>query len=129
KPYLFEIQSVRRFRPYTLSLKEEELLNATAPNNDWQSELYDKLRAQPQVTRFQRDLFAFTLVRLAGARTRLAQLHHFADAASEVYFNSYWTKTEVDTLVEQIAQKAEVDKRYQVLRADQRNKTTGAKQR
>ena len=118
KPYLFEIDSVGRFRPYTLSLKEEELLSATGPNNDWQSELYDKLRALPQVTRFQRDLFAFTLVRLAGARTRLAQLHHFADAASEVYFNSYWTKVEVDNLLEQIAQQAELYKRYQRLRAD-----------
>src|SRR2546423_337974 len=113
KTYLFAIKSIRRYRPYMLSLKEEELLRAIAPNNDWQAELYDKLRSAPQVTRFQRDLFAFTLMRLAATRTRLAQLHRFADAASEVYFNSYWTKTEVDTLVEQIAQKAEVYKRYQ----------------
>ena len=118
KSYRFAIEAVRRYRPYTLSLKEEELLSATAPNNDWQAELYDKLRERQQVTLFQRDLFAFTLTRLAGARTRLAQAHHFADAASEVYFNSYWTKPEVDTLVEQIAQQAEVYKRYQRLRAD-----------
>src|SRR5436190_9928945 len=32
--YLFEIESARRYRRYTLSLKEEELLTATAPNND-----------------------------------------------------------------------------------------------
>ena len=84
KSYLFEIESARRYRPYTLSLKEEELLSATAPNNDWPAELYDKLRESQQVTRFQRDLFAFTLTRLAGARTRLAQLHHFPNAASQV---------------------------------------------
>jgi oligoendopeptidase F len=126
KSYLFKIESARRYRPYTLSLKEEKLLTATAPNNDWQAELYDKLRESPQVTRFQRDLFAFTLTRLAGARTRLAQLHHFADAASEVYFNSYWTRAEVDTLVEQIAQQAEVYKRYQRLRADHLKRTAGA---
>src|SRR5947208_237174 len=118
KFYLFEIEAARRYRPHTLSLKEEELLSATAPNNDWQAELYDKLREHQQVTLFQRDLFAFKLTRLAGARTRLAQLHHFADAASQVYFNSYWTKTEVDNLLEQIAQQAEVYKRYQRLRAD-----------
>src|SRR6266550_5030399 len=58
KSYLFAIESVRRYRPYTLSLKEEELLSATAPNNDWQAELYGKLRALPQVNQFQRDLFA-----------------------------------------------------------------------
>jgi oligoendopeptidase F len=118
KSYLFEIESARRYRPYTLSLKEEELLSATAPNNDWQAELYDKLRAERQVTSFQRDLFAFTLARLASTRTRLAQLRHFPDAASEVYFNSYWTRTEVDALVEKIAQQAELYKRYQLLRAD-----------
>ena len=127
KFYLFEIESARRYRPHTLSLKEEELLSATAPNNDWPAELYDKLRESQQVTRFQRDLFAFTLTRLAGARTRLAQLHHFADAASQVYFNSYWTKTEVDNLLEQIGQQAEVYKRYQRLRADHPKKTTSAK--
>ncbi len=34
KSYLFEIESARRYRPHTFSLKEEELLSATAPNND-----------------------------------------------------------------------------------------------
>lgn len=118
KIYLPAIEAVRRYHPHTLSLEEEELLSATAPNNDWQFELYDKLRASSPVTRFQRDLFAFTLTRLAGARTRLAQLHHFADAASEAYFNSYWTKAEVNDLLERIAQQAEVYKRYQRIRSD-----------
>jgi oligoendopeptidase F len=102
-------------------------LTATAPNNDWQAELYDKLRDRQQVNPFQRDLFAFTLTRLAGARTRLARLHHFPDAASEVYFNSYWTKTEVDNLLEQIGQHAEVYKRYQRLRLDHLKQATGAR--
>jgi oligoendopeptidase F len=124
KTYLFAIESARRYSPYTLSLKEEELLSATAPNNDWQAELYDQLRAVPQATRAQRDLLAFTLTRLASTRTRLAQLHHFPDAASEVYFNSYWTKAEVDELVEQVAQHSELFKRYQRLRADYARKTT-----
>jgi oligoendopeptidase F len=127
KPYLFAIESIRRHRPYTLSLPEEELLRVTAPDQDWAAELYDKLGEQSPVTPFQRDLFAFTLIRLAAARTRHAELHHFADAASEVYFNSYWTKTEVDNLVERIAQHAEVYQRYQRLRADQLKKTAGVK--
>lgn len=128
KTYLFAIEAVRRYRPYRLSLKEEELLSATAPNNDWQPELYGKLRALPQVSRFERDLFAFTLIRLAAARTRLAQLHHFPDAASEVYFNSFWTTAEVETLVEQIAQQAEFYKRYQGLRANHLKKTSVGKE-
>ena len=149
KTYLSAIEAIRRYRPYTLSLKEEELLSATAPNNDWQYDLYNKLRARtppPTPGGFdqkareeafkkgyaslaaQRDLYAFTLMRLASSRTRLAQLHHFADAASEVYFNSYWTKAEVDDLLEQIAQKADLYKRYQRLRADYIKKITGYKE-
>ena len=124
KSYLFAIDSARRYRPHTLSLKEEELLNVTAPNNDWIAELYDNLRAQPQTTPFQRDLYAFTLTRLANARTRGAQLRHFADAASEVYFDSYWTKKEIDELVEQIALKADLFKRYQRLRAEHLKRET-----
>jgi oligoendopeptidase F len=150
KMHLFAIEAARRYRPYTLSLKEEELLSATAPNNDWQSELYDKLRGRTPPTTVaggsdqkalekavkqnyaglaaQRDLYAFTLMRLASSRTRLAELHHFADAASEVYFNSYWTKAEVDKLVEEIAQKADLHKRYQRIRADYVKNITGYKE-
>jgi len=124
KRYLFEIDAARRYRPYTLSLQEEELLSATAPNNDWSSELYDQLRAQPQITPFQRDLYAFTLTRLANARTRSAQLRHYQDAASEVYFDSFWTRKEIDDLLEQIAHEADLFKRYQRLRAEHLNEKT-----
>ncbi len=150
KRHLFAMEAARRNRPYTLSLKEEELLSATAPNNDWHYDLYEKLRARTQPITLpsgsdqkareeavkkgyagqasQRDLYAFTLMRLASSHTRLAQLHHFADAPSEVYFNSYWTKAQVDDLVEQIAQKADLYKRYQRIRADYVKKITGYKE-
>ena len=116
--YLPAIAAVRRFHPYRLSLKEEELLSATAPNNDWPYELYERLTTRSEIGPLERELFAFALTRLAGARTRLAQLHHFDDAPSEAYFSSYWTKAEVDTLLKRIAQKADLYKRYQRLRAD-----------
>jgi oligoendopeptidase F len=136
KLYLFAIESARRYRPHTLSLKEEELLSATAPDNEWQSELYQKLierafipsgtnttdREEAFKRRYAnrsaaRDLYAFTLTRLASMRTLLARLRHFDDAASEVYFNSYWTKAEVDDLIAQVAQHADLYKRYQRIRA------------
>jgi oligoendopeptidase F len=66
----------------------------------------------------QRDLYAFTLIRLAAARNRRAQLHHFEDAPSEVYFDSYWTKADVETLLTRIGRSGEVRKRYERLRAD-----------
>jgi oligoendopeptidase F len=150
REYLSAIAAVRRYRPHTLSLKEEELLSATAPNNDWQYELYNKLRVRTPSTPLpsgsdqmargeafkkgyaslaaQRDLYAFALMRLATSRTRLAQLHHFADAPSEAYFDSYWTKAEVDDLIEQIAQKADLFKRYQRIRADYVKKIMGYKE-
>jgi oligoendopeptidase F len=149
KTYLFEIAAARRYLPYTLSLKEEESLSATAPNNDWQYDLYEKLRERlPPLTQrgsdqkareetfkqryaglaTQRDLFAFTLMRLASSRTRLAQLRHFADAPSEVYFNSYWSRAEVDELVDRLAQKADLCKRYQRVGEDHIKKITGYKE-
>jgi oligoendopeptidase F len=107
KKYQPAIAAIRRFRPYSLPVKEEELLSATAPNNDWPYELYERLRTRSETGPLERELYAFALTRLAGARTRLAQLHHFNDAASEAYFSSYWTKAEVDTLLDQIAQRAD----------------------
>ena len=67
-------------------------------------------------------------MRLAAARDRLARLHHFADAPSEAYFNSYWSRAEVDNLLEQIARHADLYKRYQRLRAEQVKKITGSKE-
>ena len=140
KQYLPAIETARRYRSYTLSLAEEELLSATAPNNDWPYELYERLRVGGRVAALansadakareeafkrgyaeqatKRDLCAFALMRLAANRTRLARLHHFPDAATEAYFNSYWTRAEVDTLVEQLAGKADLYKRYQRIRAE-----------
>ena len=68
--YLPAIAAIRRFRPHRLSLKEEELLSATAPNNDWPYELYERLSTRNEAGPFERDLFAFALTGLAGARTR-----------------------------------------------------------
>jgi oligoendopeptidase F len=116
--YQFAIDSARRYRPYALSLKEEELLNAIAPNNDWAAELYDKSITERQKTPLQRDVIAFTLTRLASARSRLARLHHFPDAASQAYFDSYWTKGDVDNLIKQLAQKSDLFKHYQRIRAE-----------
>ncbi len=151
KKYSFASESLRRYRPYTLSLKEEELLSATESlNNDWQYELYKKLIAHtpfgtvrsapgPKAREegfklgyagfaSQRDLYAFTLMRLAAAGTRLAQLRHYEDAASRAYFGRYWSKVEVNDLLEQLTRQADLYKRYQRLRADHIKKTSGSEE-
>ena len=150
KQYLFAIESVRRYRPYTLSLKEEELLGATRPLNDgWQYDLYEKLIARTQFGAIranssdpkareegfklryagfasQRDFYAFTLMRLAVAGNRLAQMRHHEDAASQAYFGRYWSKGEVSDLLERLAQQAGLYKRYQRLRAGYIKNITGS---
>ena len=149
KRHFFAIESLRRYRPYTLSLKEEELLSATEPlNNDWQYDLYNKLiahtpfgavrsadgpkaREEGFKSRYagfasQRDLYAFTLMRLAAAGNRLAQLRHYEDAASRAYFGRYWSKEQVNDLLEQLTRQADLYKRYQRLRADHVKKILGS---
>lgn len=147
KIYLPAIAAVQRYRPYTLSLEEEELLSTTAPlNAEWQSDLYEKLQARAHAnptnasdqkgreeafkqryaeSAAQRDLYAFVLMRLAAARDRLARMHHFADAPSEAYFGSYWTRSEVDDLLEGLAKHASLYERYQRLRAEHVKKIMG----
>jgi oligoendopeptidase F len=73
----------------------------------------------------QADLYAYALINLVKRRNRLAQIHHFEDAPSEVYFNSYWSKHEVSSLLEQIGQRAEVYRSYQRLRTEQVRKRLG----
>ena len=64
-------------------------------------------------------------MRLATTRDRLARLRHFPDAPSEAYFESYWSRAEVDNLLEEIAQQADLYKHYQNLRADHVKKVMG----
>lgn len=73
----------------------------------------------------QRDLYAFTLLRLARSRNRLAQLHHYADAPEQAYFSRYWSKQQVKDIFERIAQHADLYKRYQRLRAEYVKKIAG----
>jgi oligoendopeptidase F len=65
----------------------------------------------------QRDLVAFALVGLAKAKNQVARLRRFEDAGSEAYFRSFWSKAQVAGLLERIAARADLYKRYQRLRA------------
>jgi oligoendopeptidase F len=66
----------------------------------------------------ERDLYAFALTKLASSLNKEAQIKNFHDAPEQIYFNSYWIKSEVTDLLEQIAAAAELYKRYQRIRAD-----------
>jgi len=73
----------------------------------------------------QRDLYAFVLIKLVESGNRLAQLHHFEDSPSETYFDRYWTKAEVSSLLTRIGQLSDVRKRYERLRAGYVKKRLG----
>ncbi|HMF57814.1 MAG TPA: M3 family metallopeptidase [Pyrinomonadaceae bacterium] len=73
----------------------------------------------------ERDLYAFTLMRLAAAGNLLARMRHYEDAPTQSYFGRYWTRPEVNNLLEEIARHADLYKRYQRLRAEHAGKIAG----
>jgi oligoendopeptidase F len=73
----------------------------------------------------QRDHYAFALINLVRKRNNLAQIHHFEDAPSEVYFNSYWSKAEVTRLLDELGLQAGSYRRYQQLRLEHTRKKLG----
>lgn len=164
KEYNFTIKNIRRFRPHTLTLKEEELLSVAKPlTSDWQSDFYQQaterinfgtvrtqngelnvLRQSGEIEnhpdrkvredgfkklfagyRSERDFFAFSLVRLVRANNRIAQLRNYKNAPDESYFDSYLNTEQVKNLYEQVAQQAEINKRYQRAVANRIRKTAG----
>ena len=134
-PYSFFTATARSRRIHHLPLEKEETLRAVEPLTvEWTDEMYDVLtsqlphstsdsRAQAFHARWdalaaRRDLYAFTLIHLANARNTIAQMHHFDDAASQIYARSFWTKAQVTRLLDEIAATAAVYTRYQLLRAE-----------
>jgi len=141
KTYRYAIESIRRWRTHTLSEPEENLLDQTEPVGlQWQFDLYQRLisgvpssrptseeafRKRWEALDSERDLFAFTLTRLAASGNVFAHLRHFDDAAQWSYFARDLTRRGVTSLLGRLANAAETYKRYQRLRADHIAKTTG----
>jgi oligoendopeptidase F len=138
KRYAWFLQSARERAAHQLPLPQEEIVAALQPfTSTWQAELKDALdthqstpaasaeaparetfvRRYEELTR-ERDLYAFTLVRLARARNAIAKLHGYEDAGSEVYAASNFTKGEITRLLDELAAHADMYKRYQTMRAD-----------
>ena len=61
----------------------------------------------------QRDLFAFALIRLVRANNKFAQLRNFKNAPDKNYFDSYLTTERLKSIYEQLAQQAEINKRFE----------------
>jgi oligoendopeptidase F len=114
RTYAYAIESIRRWTPHTLPDPEEKLLAITEPIAlNWQADLYDKLLDE----KADRDLFAFTLNRLASGRTDFARLRHFDSAADAAYFPAELTRRRVDALLARVAANADLFKQYEKLRS------------
>lgn len=73
----------------------------------------------------RRDLYAFALLKTIRARTQLAKIRGFSDYPTETYFNRFLTKKEVTQLLEELANHAEINKRYERLRVERIKRDKG----
>ena len=78
----------------------------------WASELHDLLDGNGKDPQQQRDVYAFTLLRLARNGNAIAQLQGAKDAATAAYARSGLTKSAVARILDGIAAHADLYKRY-----------------
>jgi oligoendopeptidase F len=73
----------------------------------------------------RRDLYAFALLKTIRARNQLARMRRFPDFPTETYFERFLTKKEVTQLLEDLANHAEINKRYERLRVERIKRDKG----
>ena len=78
----------------------------------WASELHDLLDGNGKDPQQQRDVYAFTLLRLARNGNAIAQLQGAKDAATAAYARSGLTKVDVARILVGVAAHADLYKRY-----------------
>lgn len=66
----------------------------------------------------RRELYAFTLIKLANATNEEALLHNFSDAENYYYFDKSHTKNSINTILKQITDSVGIYKHYQQIVAD-----------
>jgi oligoendopeptidase F len=65
-----------------------------------------------------RDLYAFTIIKLANGINEESLLHNFKDAEDFYYFDKFHTKESVNTILKNITDSVNIYKHYQQIRAD-----------
>jgi oligoendopeptidase F len=73
-----------------------------------------------------RDLYAFTLIKLADASYKTALIHNFSDAAEMYYFAKFQSKGTINSILKQIVDSVSIYKHYQRLKADSKKKIAEA---
>ena len=83
----------------------------------WASDLHDLLDSEKRPAEDKRELYAFTLLRLARAGNAIARLRGAEDAAASAYSRSGLAKSDVTRLLDGVAAHSDLYKRYRLLRA------------
>jgi oligoendopeptidase F len=109
------VERVRR-SSNTLTVREAEIVESLTPAlTGWPGELYTALTERKETSP---QLYAFTLLRLVRARTRVAQLRGFPDAASEAYRGADLTRADTRLLLDAVAAAAPSYVAFQKQRAE-----------
>jgi oligoendopeptidase F len=112
--YAAFVERVRRSAS-PLTVHESEIVEGLAPAlTGWPGELYTALTERKETSR---ELYAFALVRLVQARTRVAQLRGFPDAATEAYRSADFTRADSQRLLDAVAVEAPAYVEFQKKRA------------
>lgn len=69
-----------------------------------------------------RNLYAFTLIKLADSANKTASIHHFSDAAEMYYFAKFQSKGTINSILQQIVDSVSIYRLYQQLKADSKKK-------
>jgi oligoendopeptidase F len=69
-----------------------------------------------------RNLYAFTLIKVADAANKTALVYDFTDAADMYYFSKYKSKATINSILQQIVDSVSIFKHYQRLKADSKKR-------
>src|SRR5438093_2360788 len=107
-PYRWFFRNARHAQP---------AVGAESLATSWASDLHDLLDSEKRPAEDKRELYAFTLLRLARAGNAIARLRGAEDAATSAYSRSGLTKSDVTRLLDGVAARSDLYKRYRSLRA------------
>lgn len=102
-----------------LNVKRDRTTILAYPDSSVRTEGFKKLYAGYNS---MRDLYAFTLIKLANAANATALLYNFSDAAELYYFDKHQSKTTINIILRHIMDSVSMYRHYQQLRVQAKKK-------
>jgi oligoendopeptidase F len=107
-----------------LNVKRDRTIILTYPDSSIRTEGFKKLYSGYNS---MRNLYAFTLIKLANAANATALLYNFSDAAEMYYFDKHQSKATINIILQQIVDSVSIYKHYQQLRVEANKKRLQSK--